>query len=81
LILSYAGDSRRFSKHHAAALVRRAYKTSLASWNFNGRHISCRVPELRNALRAAYPDWPDDQIEREIATRLVPKSEARSDQQ
>ena len=47
----------------------------LVYWNFNGQHISCRVPELRNALRAAYPDWPDDQIEREIATRLVPKGE------
>ena len=45
----------------------------LVYWNFNGQHISCRVRELRNALRAAYPDWPDDQIEREIATRLVPK--------
>jgi hypothetical protein len=42
----------------------------LVTWTFNGQHTACTVQVAREMLRAAYPDWSDEQIEQELFARI-----------
>lgn len=44
----------------------------VVAWSVKkGQHSACTVSIYRAMLRASFPDWSDDEIEREIFDKLV----------